>query len=70
MGNELDYLTQAFKLAVPLGSCPSTGVVGYALVITADGRKLIVRPGEHDDLFWALRDAGANFGIVIALEFA
>ncbi len=31
LGNELDCVTQAFKLAVPLGSCPSTGVVGYAL---------------------------------------
>jgi hypothetical protein len=26
LGNELDCMTQAFKLAVPLGSCPSTGM--------------------------------------------
>lgn len=28
---ELDCLTQAFDLAVPLGSCPSVGVAGYSL---------------------------------------
>ncbi len=31
LGNELDCMTQAFKMAVPLGSCPSTGVIGYTL---------------------------------------
>jgi FAD/FMN-containing dehydrogenase len=91
LGSELDCMTQAFKLAVPLGSCPSTGVVGYALgggagsltpkfgyasdniiqceLITADGQKIAARLGEHEDLFWALRGAGANFGIVTSLEF-
>ena len=28
---ELDQVTQAFGLAVPLGSCPMVGVAGYAL---------------------------------------
>lgn len=28
---ELDHVTQAFGLAVPLGSCPMVGVAGYAL---------------------------------------
>src|SRR5882757_9038869 len=28
---ELDCLTQAFRMAVPLGSCPTVGVAGYAL---------------------------------------
>jgi FAD/FMN-containing dehydrogenase len=31
LGGELDCMTQAFKMAVPLGSCPSVGVAGYAL---------------------------------------
>jgi hypothetical protein len=31
IAGELDCLTQAFKLAVPLGSCPSVGVSGYSL---------------------------------------
>lgn len=30
-GGELDCMTQAFKMAVPLGSCPAVGVTGYAL---------------------------------------
>lgn len=91
LGNQLDHVAQAFKLAVPLGSCPSTGVVGYALgggagsltpkfgyacdhitecqLIMADARHVTARPGEHEDLFWALRGAGANFGIVTSLQF-
>jgi hypothetical protein len=31
VNGELDYLTQAFKMAVPLGSCPAVGVAGYSL---------------------------------------
>ena len=31
IGGELDCITQAFKTALPLGSCPSVGVAGYAL---------------------------------------
>jgi FAD/FMN-containing dehydrogenase len=31
IAGELDCLSQAFKLAVPLGSCPSVGVSGYSL---------------------------------------
>ncbi len=31
IAGELDCLTQAFKLAIPLGSCPSVGVSGYSL---------------------------------------
>jgi FAD/FMN-containing dehydrogenase len=30
-GYELDLVVQAFKLVVPLGSCPAVGVAGYAL---------------------------------------
>jgi FAD/FMN-containing dehydrogenase len=31
LAGELDTMTQAFKMAVPLGSCQSVGVAGYAL---------------------------------------
>src|SRR5580692_7521339 len=31
LAGELDCLTQSFKMAVPLGSCPTVGVAGYAL---------------------------------------
>ena len=31
LAGELDYLTQSFRMAVPLGSCPTVGVAGYSL---------------------------------------
>jgi FAD/FMN-containing dehydrogenase len=31
LAGELDLMTNAFAMAVPLGSCPSVGVAGYAL---------------------------------------
>jgi FAD/FMN-containing dehydrogenase len=91
LAGELDCLTQAFRMAVPLGSCPTVGVAGYSLgggesaltpmfgygcdsivgleVITADSQILTVMPREHPDLFWAMRGAGANFGVATSLEF-
>jgi FAD/FMN-containing dehydrogenase len=38
-------------------------------IVTADGRRSRVSDEEHADLFWGLRGAGANFGIVTAFEF-
>jgi FAD/FMN-containing dehydrogenase len=38
-------------------------------LVTADGRILTAREGENPDLFWAMRGAGANFGIATSLEF-
>jgi alkanesulfonate monooxygenase SsuD/methylene tetrahydromethanopterin reductase-like flavin-dependent oxidoreductase (luciferase family)/FAD/FMN-containing dehydrogenase len=38
-------------------------------VVLADGTRLHVSDREHPDLFWAIRGAGANFGIVTAFEF-
>jgi FAD/FMN-containing dehydrogenase len=38
-------------------------------VVTASGRVVTATRTEHADLFWALRGAGANFGVVTALEF-
>jgi len=91
LAQELDCMTQAFKMAVPLGSCPSVGVAGYALgggessltpkfgyacdsinqvdIVTADGQIVAARQDEHQDLFWAVRGAGANFGIAVSIEF-
>ena len=40
-----------------------------AEVVTADGRVIQSSAEKHDDLFWGLRGAGANFGIVTLFEY-
>ena len=40
-----------------------------ATVVTADGQVLSASANENEDLFWGLRGAGANFGIVTEFEY-
>lgn len=39
-------------------------------LVTAEGRVIRVSDEENAELFWGLRDAGPNFGIVTSFEFA
>jgi FAD/FMN-containing dehydrogenase len=38
-------------------------------IVTADGQVRIASPSEHEDLFWAVRGGGGNFGIVTTFEY-
>ncbi|RFU76667.1 fad-binding, type 2 [Trichoderma arundinaceum] len=58
------------------GLGPSSRMWGSALdhvveveVVTADGQILRANEDEHEDLFWAIRGAGASFGIVTEFVF-
>lgn len=55
-------------LARAYGSAAAS--IRSASLVTADARLVRVDPRRHPDLFWALRGAGGNFGVVVALELA
>jgi hypothetical protein len=38
-------------------------------IVTSDGRTIHCNAQQYEDLFWGLRGAGANFGIVTDLEY-
>jgi len=38
-------------------------------VVTADGQMVIANEGQNEDLFWAIRGGGGNFGVCTSLEF-
>ena len=38
-------------------------------LVDAEGRHLVASQTQNEDLFWAIRGGGGNFGVVTALEF-
>jgi FAD/FMN-containing dehydrogenase len=61
LGGGTGYLSRRFGL--------SLDNLLSADVVTAAGDRLRASDREHEDLFWALRGGGGNFGIVTGLEY-
>lgn len=57
----MGHLRRAYGLA-----CDA---VRSAEVVTADGAVRTASADQHEDLYWALRGGGGNYGIVTAFEF-
>jgi len=61
LGGGLGWLVRKYGLA-----CDNLLSVD---IVTADGQLLTADETQNQDLFWAVRGSGANFGVVTSLEF-
>ncbi len=61
LGGGIGYLSRGFGF--------SLDNLVSADVVTADGRMLVASDREHEDLFWAIRGGGGNFGVATSLEY-
>ena len=61
LGGGIGYLARGFGL-----SCDN---LVSADIVTADGRFLVANERENQDLFWAIRGGGGNFGVATRFLF-